>query len=422
MSVSDTQLAVFSRPLVTLGDFYHFMQATGRIRCKIVARILAGEEVDKPLRMGLENAHTLLQSCADGENTTELILKESDRITLKLDYELNELKKDLVYLTQGEEAFNNYLVSIHSGFAAATEAGYQALKGKNFNCFITDRDGTINNYSGRYRSSIQSVYNAVYLVRFARARTQHPIIVTSAPLQGRGLMDVSTMPPHTFVYAASLGREFVDLSGNRRHYPVESGKQMLLDEFNRLLDAIVAEPACEVFTLIGSGLQHKLGQTTIARQDISGSVPEDQSLAFRDRIRELVRELDPEGDIFRIEDTGLDMEIILTIPDEDAGLKDFDKRDAVLYLNREMSLEMEKGPHLVCGDTESDLPMLRAVTELCNHKGDLVSDPGEGMVNCVFVTRDDELAQRVRDICPQAVIVPEPDVLVAILHRLGEQS
>jgi hypothetical protein len=37
----------------------------------------------------------------------------------------------------------------------------------------------------------------------------------------------------------------------------------------------------------------------------------------------------------------------------------------------------------------------------------------------IFVTEDKELADRVTAVCPNAVIVPEPDMLVTILNLLS---
>jgi len=37
----------------------------------------------------------------------------------------------------------------------------------------------------------------------------------------------------------------------------------------------------------------------------------------------------------------------------------------------------------------------------------------------IFVTEDKELAGRVAEVCPNAVIVPEPDMLVTILNLLS---
>ena len=87
--------------------------------------------------------------------------------------------------------------------------------------------------------------------------------------------------------------------------------------------------------MIGSGLQKKFGQTTIARQDITDSVPSQESIEFRRTLQNLVTELDPDGQFFRIEDTGLDIEIILTVPSDASveELTDFSKGNGVGFLN-----------------------------------------------------------------------------------------
>ena len=129
----------------------------------------------------------------------------------------------------GEERFFEHLADLHDGFSEQVDAAVARLEDVKLNCFITDRDGTINNYCGRYRSSIQSVYNAVFLSRFAKNNTQNPVVITSAPLKDPGIVDVSVNPEKTIVYAASKGREFIDLQGVRRSYPVAAEKQALLD-------------------------------------------------------------------------------------------------------------------------------------------------------------------------------------------------
>jgi len=296
---------------------------------------------------------------------------------------------------------------MHPNFSSHVQNGVALLKGKYFNCFITDRDGTTNNYCGRYRSSIQSIYNAVFLTRFAKNATSNPIIITSAPLKDIGIVNVSTIPDKVIIYAASKGREFIDLSGTRKSYPVDNQKQQLIGRLNQELSQLIKEPAYEKFSMIGSGLQLKFGQTTIARQDINDSILEAKSKAFLALVENIVKKLDPAGENFRIEDTGLDIEIILTISDEKVGLKDFDKADAVKYLDKELNLGLGKGPHLICGDTGSDLPMLEAVMESTDDTWS------------VFVTQNPELADRVRAVCPNALTVPEPDILISILNQLA---
>ncbi|MBW2368088.1 MAG: trehalose 6-phosphate synthase [Deltaproteobacteria bacterium] len=389
----------------TLRSFYDLMEKTRTVRAVIVSRLISSQPGNRKHIDALKNALASLKKRIRNGYKTDLILEGSDSIEVDLFYEIKELEKDVHYLQNGEELFLSYLESLHPDFSFYVKEGVKQLQDTHFNCFITDRDGTINNYCGRYRSSIQSVYNAVFLTRFVMHRTSHPIIITSAPLKGPGLMDVCTLPSQTVIYAASKGREFIDLAGVRRSFPIDTDKQQLIDRLNRRLKALVAEASHERFSLIGSGLQLKFGQTTIARQDINGSISEDRSKAFLDLIKSLVEEIDPTGENFKIEDTGLDVEIILTCSDQDGGLKDFDKKEAVWFLDRELNLHMENGPHLICGDTASDLPMLEAAMEKSTD------------TRSIFVTKDPQLAERVAAICPQALTVPEPDMLIAILNR-----
>ena len=391
----------------TLKSLYGLMGKTRSVRAAIVKRMLSLQPCQQKQIRDLKSALALLTHCCREDYKANLTIEGSTSIQVDLFYEIAELEKDLFYLENGEEQFLSYLESLHSDFSTHVQNAVKQLGGKRFNCFITDRDGTINNYCGRYGTSIQSVYNALFLARFSRAVAANPIIITSAPLKNTGIVDVSTLPEQTVIYAASKGREFIDLSGARRSYPVDADKQQLIDRLNRRLTDLVADKAYEKFSLIGSGLQQKFGQTTIARQDISGSVSEERSQKFLDLIKHIVQELDPSGENFKIEDTGLDIEIILTVAGGGAELKDFDKKEAVKFLDRELSLNMGSGPHLVCGDTGSDLPMLEAAME---KSADTWS---------VFVTRDPQLAKKATAVCPGAVTVPEPDMLITILNQLA---
>jgi hypothetical protein len=299
-----------------------------------------------------------------------------------LGYEVGELRKDIFFLRYGEDKFLVFLSTLSQGFFAEVNKVEAALQGRRFRTWITDRDGTTNNYCGRYNSSVQSVYNALWLTRYARAQAGNAVFITSAPLRDTGIVDVSVNPPGSFVYAASKGREFLDL------------------------EAILEDPAYEPFTLIGSGFQRKFGQTTIARQDITGSIPAAESEAFLRKIGEVVAHVDPDGGAFVIEDTGLDVEVILTV-EGGGGLKDFDKEEGVYFLDETLRLGMDQGPNLISGDTRSDLPLVRA---------------GMGRSEdtwALFVTRDEKLEADVRALCPNAVFAPSPDVFVAALNQLA---
>ncbi len=394
------------REIVTLKQFYELMAQTRVVRSQIVYDIFQKIPANPAAVESLENALKCMQEADWEDGLRALLLDDQDKIFIRMLYEMAELKKDLVFLRDGEAALLDYLAELHPGFKDEVTRGKDRLGGLDFNCMLSDRDGTTNNYCGRYMTSVQSVYNAVFLARFARSRVRNPLFITSAPLTNPGILDIVVTPENSFIYAASKGRECVDLQGVRHSFPIDADKQEILDAFNKRMARLLREPKYEKFTLIGSGFQPKFGQTTIARQNIRKSVTDEESLAFLERIREMVQETDPAGEHFRIEDTGLDVEVILTI-EGDGGLKDFDKADAIKYLNEELGLNLATGPNLVCGDTSSDLPMVKVAMEYTDDTW------------AVFVTRKDDLAEMVRTACPNTLIVTEPDVLVTVLGSLA---
>lgn len=390
--------------LKSLKDFYELMNTTRQVRFDAVQTILDGSDLDPDVIQSLKNALGSLENVPEIDGKRVLSLDEKRSIELDMDYEINEARKDIFYLEEGEETFLELLGDLHEGFDDQVAAGRELLAGLDLRCLITDRDGTINNYCARYLTSIQSIYNAVFLSRFCLGKVKKPIILTSAPLGG--LINISVNPEGKIYYAASKGRECLDLEGRIRRLPISEDKHEAIETLNSRLMELASKPDYEKFCYIGSGVQFKFGQSTVARQDIGKSIAEDESEAFLKTLEELVAELDPERKNFRIEDTGLDVEIILTIETSDSGLKDFDKGDGVKFLNDELNLEMYRGPHLICGDTGSDVPMLEAALELAPD------------TRAIYVTTNDDLAKRVTGLTGNALIVPEPDVLVAIMGTL----
>ena len=389
------------KKIVHLKDFYWVMESSAQIRQKLFNQYLAhsnlfgAEQLNKILDL-------LLQIPSTPEGTYKLSLDKHKSIELDLTYEIEELKKDIFFLKFGEEAFLNYLETLHTNFARELSQGKKFLQDMHFNSCITDRDGTTNNYCGRYRSSVQSLYNAIFLTHFAKLKTKNFIFLTSAPLQNPGIINVALDGP--FVYAASKGRELININKEHRNFPIEDEKQKQLNKLNDDIAKLLQQKKYEIYSLIGSGYQIKFGQLTIARQDIAKSIPQKESEEFLQLITQLVKKADPGQQFFRIEDTGLDIEIILTIDDQSQGTKDFDKGDGVKYLNQELGLQMEKGPHLICGDTSSDLPMLAAAMNFCPD------------TRAIFVTQNEQLKQKVMDTCPHSFFVSTPDILVTTLN------
>lgn len=392
----------------TLSDFINAMNETIWFRRPLVKKFVTSREVDLEMLDRLSQTQGLLEQIPNQNGNKLLQLGDSGPITLDVNYELEELKKDIWFFKNGEERFNEHLQSIHSNYIDEVAQGMDFLKGIHFLNFISDRDGTVNNYCGRYSTSIQSAYNSVFLCRYAASSVKNAVILTSAPLEGPGLIDISVNPDNIFIYAGSKGREYADKAGRKGNFPIEDDKQKMIEKLNSRLSNLVRQEAYSDFSRIGSGLQFKFGQTTIARQDINKSIDEQRSEEFLATIKELVNELDPENDYFRIEDTGLDIEIILTVKDDESGqARDFDKGDGISFLDESLQLGLKDGPNLICGDTNSDVSMVETAMKKSEQ------------TRAIFVTEDKELKNRVRSVCPNTLFVSEPDILISILNKIA---
>lgn len=373
------------------------------------------------------------------------------RVEVDLHSELTELEKDIVWLDGGDAGLLRALRPRHADFDAAvstcvaflarasaavpppspgssTSAGTPisattptsptaGARRKAFRLFVTDRDGTVVNYCGRYASSVQAAYNAVWLTRFAVACADASVVLTAAPLSRPGLLDVTTLPAGVFVFGASGGREYVDASERRGRAPMLADEAQLLGLFNRRVTTLTSRPPHDRFALIGSGVQAKFACTSVARNDIGGSIPAAESLTWLELLRataaHCVRECAVAADL-RVHDTGLDVEVsvvstLVSSSPPDAppasGGAGWDKGKGLDFLASAVGLDLETGPTLVCGDTPSDLPMLAVAQRRCPHG-----------TAAVFVTRNPALEATVRATCPMSLIVPTPDVLVAALN------
>ena len=389
----------------TLEQFYEFMDRLQTVRRTAAGYHLIGS--NQPYHTeSLENALSAIDALPGGE--LDKALEAGDRqVTVTLDYERSELQKDIFFLDHDDDEFFTYLAGLHDGFADEVEETARFLRSIDVSAFVSDRDGTVNNYCGRYRSSHQSVWNAVYLTRYVQDVADSPVILTSAPLTGGGLLDMTAMPERSTSYAGSMGREYSDREGRRGAMEIDSKQARALSGLNDRIDALLAEPDFRVFALIGSGLQHKFGQTTVARQDIHGSIPHELSTRFLDAIRLAVHEADPDGETFGLEDTGKDVEIMLTVD----GVRRFSKGDGLEYLNGAVGLGLDDAPNLICGDTASDVPMVEKAIEL--------GEPER--TAAIFVTSDAELRESVQRASRRCHFVSTPDVLVTALYRIARE-
>lgn len=401
--------------LKSLDEFYGLLKETSAIRREIVNNYFDTSSdsimiADENQLNFLKNTLKTLESLPKKDDGFELALDDKHVITVDLTYEINELKKDIVYLEEGEQDLYNFLDQLNSNFNKELNKCVSFLRSTEIHNFFSDRDGTINNYCGRYLSSYQSVYNAIFLTRFMKTCGGESIIITSAPLADVGIIDMSIMPENTCTLAGSKGREYIDTDQNRHHFPITEERQAKLDELNKQLTELVGKKDFHLFSLIGSGLQIKFGQTTIARQDVTSSIPKKESDAFLKTITDLVHKLDPKKEFFEIEDTGTDIEIILIYEEDGTSTRGYDKGNGIKFIADKVGINFNAGPNLVCGDTSSDLPMLEIIQKETDQTTSL------------FVTNDPDIKEKVQNICLDSFFISSPDVLVATLNEIGKQN
>ncbi len=379
-------------------DFFSAMAETVTLRRMIV---------DYQLMTVTDPTHT-----GTLENALHGLKEAREELGLDISYEIDELEKDVVYLREGDEALFAHLEKLHDGFGKDVDSAISYLDGFSTHLLISDRDGTVNNYCARYRTSVQSVYNAVYLTLYARNRARTPVILTSAPLEPEGILDVMTTPRHAFIVAGSKGREFLDQQGKRHEVPIPESHRQTMEELNRDLESIVAQKQYRRFAEIGSGLQKKFGQTAISYQDVAKSIDPEEAEAFKQKVVDLVRRQDPDGTTLHVEDTGRDIEVILSASDSTGKqpARDFDKADGVRFIDSELPLKLAETPALVCGDTASDIPMMEYVAK---------TSPDS---RAILVSTDSGLIDRASAAVPGLLTVSTPDSLVFSLGRLGRST
>lgn len=389
-----------------LQEFYTLLDESAALRRDLVDFHLI--EVAKPTRLeGLKRIYERIRDAINDDGTLTLKDRTGRAVSLTPDYELSELQKDIHFFEKGESSFQEELNRLHPRFGEELKELTDFLGNQEYDEFVTDRDGTVNNYCGRYRSSVQSGYNAVYLSRFARRIKQKPIILTSAPLEERGITELTVIPENLYILAGSKGREYRDIYGERRTYPLSEEEARILNRLNDEITALLEKPENQVFSQIGSSFQRKFGETTIAHQDIHGSVPKEESDRFVAEVKAVVERLSGGADRLTIDDTGKDLEISLS-----SGTmgKEFDKGDGVAFLFDALAIEAEGRRLLICGDTESDVSMVRKGMEL------------GASVTAVFVTDNEELRRDVWETGARTQFVSSPDVLVAGLNHLAQQG
>lgn len=389
-------------PVESFDGLLVLMAQTAALRRQAAAAILAGRPLPAELPAGLGLALAELRKAAGRDHVASLSQGEDVSLDLNLAEEISQLENDIAYLEDGREALLKRLGKHRPGLRDAIRRGLKNIAGETVNSFICDCDALYRPASQRLLTTIQPAWNAVAASRFAMARSKKPLLWSDAPLTGPGIIDRATMPPQTFAYGASLGRQWQTPDGNQGEAPLSQEKTDLLEAINARLAVLMADPAWIAFTCVGTGLQFRRGETSIARQDATASIDEDASLALLEHVHDVVDAVDPERLHFRVDDDGHDITITPTAANRDLW-NDFSPAEGLRNLNAALGLNLETGPHLVCCTGPQGVSLLAA---MAGYTADL---------RAIFVTDRDDLAHRATTICPRTAIVRHPDTVAAIL-------
>lgn len=383
------------RGLITIDDFYYFLYESRNLKKKIFKNLLNNGKVNNDEIKKLEGFLKTIKNSKKEKGSFVLLTKDDKKIYTDLKYSIIELEKDIVYLKYGKPKLESVFFDKKSFEQKNRIVRY--LLGKRIDSIVSDRDGTINNYSERYSSSVQSSYNAYFLWNYI-GDLKNKILLSSAPLHD--FLKVNILPEKNVLIAGSKGREH-KYKGNIKRIPIQEKKLVKINDLSSEIKRILNNSYYEKFKHIGSGFQEKYGEITVARQDMLGSVGKEESLDLLRKIKETVLNIDPEEKYFSVRDTGKDIEITLKIEN-----KSFSKSLGTEYIIHDSGLKLKNT--LVCGDTKSDLSLLKKVKDLSKE------------CYSIFVTEDNELKKEVKKIAPEAKFVSSPDVLVSALDEVSK--
>ncbi|MDR9401766.1 MAG: hypothetical protein RI558_10140, partial [Psychroflexus sp.] len=121
--------------LTYLADFYTQMRMLRETRYSIVNEILAKKPISNEYLHQLDKIEKQLQSILQLDGFYQLKTHDDDPISLELDYELSELKKDRLFLDDGQQGLEDYLSSIHYEFQKELKKAKQFLSNRQFDHF-----------------------------------------------------------------------------------------------------------------------------------------------------------------------------------------------------------------------------------------------------------------------------------------------
>uniref|UniRef100_F1L1P1 Trehalose-phosphatase n=1 Tax=Ascaris suum TaxID=6253 RepID=F1L1P1_ASCSU len=420
----------------TVEEFKTFMYSMQAVRRQIVAAMLNNCEIYDEWIEQLRRTYDKLT-----DSNTKAFQREMSTISAKLSINIKDettgLLKDLLFLDRLRAARSENrnvrwpetiakvdLISILAPYHPISEHKFveefeECLKflrtfvESNTNgrkpIFITDWDGTMKDYCSQYATNLQPVYSAIGMTRFAARFTRLSAVLTAGPLRGPGILDLTAMPiDGPVLFSGSWGREW--WLGGRRVVHEDGISDEGFDALQRLNDemsCLLHTSDYSQFALVGSGVQRKVDRLTLGVQTVYGHVLPELSLRYQDAVRERMHRVDPQNHVL-VFDPSTELEVEVVAHSSGAVWNKADGVDRVVATMGD-SLETP-GRVLVCGDTNSDLPMVRQA----------VARNPEGVM-ALFVGVNENLRESVRQLVgdvSRCCFVSCPDVIHAAMAEL----
>ncbi|VDM95378.1 unnamed protein product [Thelazia callipaeda] len=421
----------------TVDEFKNLMYEMQKTRRLIVDDLLSARELRDGNIQILERTYERLT-----DNQTHLFQREMCTKTMKLSLNIKDeilgLKKDLKYLKKllqirkSEPNLSWFaimsqvdLISLLAGYHPESKEKFvneyektvvllrtfvnsAVINGKK-PIFVTDWDGTMKDYCSQYATNFQPVYSAIGMIRFADCFTRISAVLTAGPLRGPGILDLTAMPVDGPVkFSGSWGREWW-LSGRRVVHEdgiTEEGFSALQRLDEEMKDLLRSSDYAS-FALVGSGVQRKVDRLTLGVQTVCHHVTTELSNRYQMAVLERMHRVDPNNAVLVFDpSTELEVEVVA----HSSGII-WNKADGVDRLIKSLGDSLETpGKVLICGDTASDLPMVRQAAR-CNPSG----------VMAIFVstrlTLHDEVLRIIGDI-NRCCFVSCPDVIHAAMSQI----
>ena len=359
--------------LSTHSEFHLLMRRSRVIRSEIVQSIFDHKHVNNNQIESLKEMRDFLSTVPTLDNKSILYVDDMvwGSYATDLSVEVEELVRDIMFL-ENEKLFLNKLRSEHSNWDQIVSRGRKWIQSLPDNLtFIFSRDNaTMRNT--KFLSSIQPIYNSVYLTRFAKSKCYSSTYITTSPLGGEasarkipveanGVFDVCVNPLNTFNYSGSSGRVFVSASEltGKFPFPYEEGpSEKQLDEFNIRVVDLLRSNKYKKFLSFGKGFQQKWGETIITLEDPFIEIPKPEKKRLREAVQEIITEVDKQK-ILILEETSSELRIADSRVSENH--KNFTKADGVRFLDRSLGLDLHVNPSLVVCGSPADLLMVNSV-------------------------------------------------------------